>query len=29
MKGEEEKKLDPDWLCNIGEQAHHLVYHLN
>lgn len=22
-------RLEPDWTCNLGEQAHHMVYHWN
>lgn len=21
--------MEPDWLCNLGEQAYHIVYHFN
>jgi hypothetical protein len=25
--GQDKSKLLPDWICNIGEQAFHIVYH--
>eukprot|EP00347_Sterkiella_histriomuscorum_P008020 403346677 len=29
QQDEQSSRLQPDWTCNIGEQAHHLVYHDN
>ncbi len=23
------RKVEPDWLCSIGEQIHHIAYHFN
>lgn len=29
MNAGKDKKIDPDWICNIGEQAFHMHYHKN
>lgn len=29
IKAVQPARLEPDWVCNLGETAQHLVYHLN